>query len=164
MTEPAFETCPEQPYVGKRVVMPMSHFEARVPALMAEVAEWMDRRRMKASGPSFLRYLVIDMPDRIDVEIAYPVDEAPEVDGSVVRGRLMAGRYATLTFTGVDNAVPANKRLIEWIDEQGHEMDSKQTDDGEAFTGRIETLLTDPEREPDQAKWITKVAIKIFGN
>lgn len=28
----------------------------------------------------------------------------------------------------------------------------------------IETLLTDPEAEPDQAKWEIQVAFKIYGN
>lgn len=164
MQEPTFETRPAQPYVGKRVVMAMSEFEERIPAVMREVAEWMRTHGLKPTGPSFLRYLVIDLPDKIDVEVAFPLDEVPEIDGPVLRGTLPGGRYGMLTFTGVENGIPANKRLIEWIDEQGEEMDSKKTDDGEAFTGRIETLLTDPEAQPDQAKWETAVAIKIYGN
>lgn len=164
MQEPSFKTREPQPYVGKRVVMAMSEFEARVPVLMREVAEWMRNHGLEPTGPSFLRYLVIDMPERIDVEVAFPLDQVPEIDGPVLRGTLPGGRYGTLTFTGVEKGIPANKRLIEWIDEQGEEMDSKKTDDGEAFTGRIETLLTDPAEEPDQAKWETAVAIKIYGN
>ena len=38
MQMPTFETRDPQPYVGKRVVMAMSEFEARVPVLMREVA------------------------------------------------------------------------------------------------------------------------------
>jgi effector-binding domain-containing protein len=164
MNEPAFKTRPAQPYVGKRVVMAMSELEERVPALMHEVAEWMRTHGLSPSGPCFLRYMVIDMPDQIDVEVVFPLDELPDIDGPVLRGTLPAGRYAEVSFTGVVNGIQANKRLIEWIDEQGEEMDCKRTDDGEAFTGRIETLLTDPEAEPDQAKWQIQVAIKIFSN
>lgn len=162
MREPKFEERAEQPYVGKRVVMPMRDFPERVPALTDEVAEWMDKHGVAPTGKPFLRYLVIDMPDRIDVEVTFPVEQVPDVDGLILRGTLPAGRYATLAFIGVENGIPANKRLIDWIEEQGETMDAKETDDGQAFVGRVEILLTDPNAEPDQRKWETQVAIKVF--
>ena len=76
-------------------------------------------------------------------------------------GKLPAGRYGALTFTGVKNGIPANKRLIDWISDQGEEVDHHQTKDGDAFAGRVEMLLTDPKEEPDQGKWKTHVAIKL---
>ena len=141
--------------------MPLSKFSDNVPALMQEVSKWLDDHGIKASGKSFLRYNVIDMPDRMDVEVAFPVDELPDGENLVSCGMLPAGWYGTFTFTGVKNAVPANARLIEWIGHQGEEMDCSHTKDGDAFAGRIETLLTDPEAEPDQSKWKTQVAIKV---
>ena len=57
--------------------------------------------------------------------------------------------------------IPANKRLIEWISEQGKHIDAKETDDGLAFVGRVETLLTDTDAEPNQSKWESQVAIKV---
>ena len=76
-------------------------------------------------------------------------------------GKLPAGRYGTLTFTGIQNEIAANARLIDWIGDRGLEMDCHQTADGDAFVGRIETLLTDPQAEPNRRKWETQVAIKV---
>lgn len=163
LDSPRFETRAEQPYVGKRVVMPMSHFETRVPALMQEVSAWLDAHGKKPAGPGFLRYHVVDMPDRMDVEASVPVDAVPEPDDAVTRGTLPAGRYASLVFTGVKNGIDANARLIEWLGTQDTEMDVHHTGDGDVFAGRLETLLTNPQTETDRSRWQTEVAIKVRG-
>lgn len=163
LDSPTFETRADQPYVGKRVVMPMSDFETRVPALMQEVSAWLEAHGMKPAGPGFLRYHVVDMPTRMDVEASVPVDAVPEPDDAVTRGTLPAGRYASLVFTGVKNGIEANARLIAWLRAQNAEMDVHHTDDGDMFAGRLETLLTDPRTEPDQSQWRTEVAIKVRG-
>lgn len=119
--------------------------------------------RNQPSGPSFIRYHVIDMPERMDIEVAFPVEHLPKSDGSVSCGILPAGRYGTLNFTGLKYAVPANGQLISWISSQGKTMDSRQTDEGEAFAGRFETVLTDPVKESDPSKWVTEIAIKLSG-
>jgi hypothetical protein len=119
----------------------------------------LDDHGTKVSGNSFLRYHVIDMPDRMDVEVAFPVDELPVTESSVSYGRLPAGTVRPIDLHGRRKWVPANARLIDWIGDQGKEMDCRHSEDGDAFAGRIETLLTDPQAEPDQSKWNTQVAI-----
>jgi hypothetical protein len=158
---PAFERRPEQAYVGKRVVMPLSAFRDRVPALTQDVSGWLADKGLEASGEPFLRYNIVDMPDRIDVDVAFPVNEQPDADGDLITGILPGGRYGTLTFTGVDNGVASNARLIDWIGAQGERVDSRQTDAGDAFAARIESLLSDPEGEPDPGRWKTRIAIKV---
>jgi hypothetical protein len=101
------------------------------------------------------------MPNRMDVEVAFPVEHAPEPERSVSSGALPAGRYGTLTFTGLENGAAANRRLIEWIVRCGEEPDCSGTPEGDACAGCIETLLTDPQAEPDQTKWKTQVSIKV---
>lgn len=159
--EPKIETRLAQTYIGKRAIMPMSDFETKVPELMAKASEWLDRNGVKATGKPFLRYHVVDMPDRMDVELGIPVDSVPQIAGEVVHGTLPAGRYATLTFTGVRNGVAANKKLIDWIAEQGEEMVVHKSENGDVFNSRYETFLTDAKLEPDKGKWETEVAIKV---
>jgi effector-binding domain-containing protein len=160
--EPKIESRPLQPYVGKRTVMPMSEFQQIIPVLMDEVSKLLDTNQVAPTGNSFIRYHVIDMPDRIDVEVAFPVDQRSDKSASEPPSTLPAGRYAILTFTDVKNGIPANARLVQWIADQGEAMDSHETSDGDAFAGRIETLMTDPQKEPDQSKWQTQVAIKLL--
>ncbi|HEV8613461.1 MAG TPA: hypothetical protein VGQ73_08110, partial [Gemmatimonadales bacterium] len=62
---------------------------------------------------------------------------------------------------GVRNGIKANKALIDWATEKGIAWDRWDTDKGDAFRSRIESYLTDPADEPDQAKWETEVAIRL---
>lgn len=81
--EPKIETRPEQPYVGVRRVMPMSEFAGRIPQMTATVAQWLKAAGRSASGPPFLRYHVIAMPERMDVSLGMPVDVAPPASEGV---------------------------------------------------------------------------------
>jgi effector-binding domain-containing protein len=158
---PKIETRPEQAYVGKRAIMPMSDFETKVPELTAEVSKWLDQNGVEATGKPLLRYHVVDMPDRMDVELAIPVKSVPHAVAGIDHGTLPAGRYATSTFTGVRNGIPANKKLIDWIADQGEEMVVHKSENGDVFKSRYETILTDAKAEPDQDKWETEIAIKV---
>lgn len=156
---PAIETRGERPYVARRVVMPLRDFGARIPVLMAELCGWMEAHNVTPSGAMFLRFHTIDMPQRIDVEAALPVDGTPIAEDAISTGTVPAGRYATLIYTGVENAVAQNRRLINWIAAQGKTMDYEKREDGDHFAARIETLMSDPEDLPTQSQW--QIAIKL---
>lgn len=161
---PTFEKRSAQSYVGQRVVMAMDDFETRLPPLFDKIAAWLRARGIKPSGPVFLRYHVIDMPKRMDVEAAIPIDTLPDTQGVLTSGTLPAGKYGVFRFTNTDGGISANARLIDWIAEQGEEMELQETEEGDAFAGRIETYFTDPEQEPDPSKWEMDVAIKVRGS
>ena len=52
-----------------------------------------------------MRYYVIDMAARMDIEIGWPVAAPVASEGRVAAGVLPAGRYASLVYTGVQNGV-----------------------------------------------------------
>jgi hypothetical protein len=79
-------------------------------------------------------------------------------EGRVAAGEFPAGRYATLIYTGVQNAIPANAALQAWAAERGITWHKWPTDKGEAWGARLETFLTGPEDDPDPATWQTEVA------
>ena len=153
------EMRPGRPYVGTRAVIAMRDFDREIPAMTATVSQWLDAHHARPSGPPFLRYHAIDMPERMDVELGMPTDHVHDAAGQVASGLLPAGRYAVLVYTGVQNGVPANSRLIDWISAQGEHVAQK----GQVFQARYETFLTDPEAEPDQHRWLIEVAIGVSG-
>lgn len=157
---PAFETRAAQPYVGKRVILPLHDFSKTIPALLRDVAMWMADNGVEASGKPFVRYHVIDMPRRMDIEVAFPVADLPNVKGVISRGILPPGRYATLTYIGVENAIAANAKLIAWVAENGARIDCERAEKGEAFAGRIERLLSVESGQDDGQ---TQIAIKTRG-
>lgn len=152
--EPAIVTRPDLYYVGLRKVMPMSDFSREIPAMTKQVFERLAADGLQLAGKAFLRYHVIDMPHRMDVELGVPVSGRAE-------GLLPAGRYAVLTYTGVKNGIAANKRLIDWIAQQGEHAASRASTEGEVFEARFETFLTDDRDGLDQDRWDTEVAIRL---
>lgn len=158
---PRIEHRSERAYAGMRQVMPMSDFDRQIPVLTDEVAAWIADQKLKPAGPSFLRYHVIDMPQRMDVELGIPVDNAPTAGGSIKNSILPSGWYAILTCKGVKESLAANKKLLDWIVEQSEVTDSQPSADGEMFRARCETFLTDANEEPDRDQWAVEVAIKL---
>lgn len=160
---PRIEMRPARPYVGTRTVMPMRDFDREIPAMTATVSGWLDARDVRPSGPPFLRYHVIDMPERMDVELGMPTDLAHDAKGRVASGLLPAGRYAVLEYAGVENGVAANRQLIDWISAQGEQPIAHASQQGQVFQARYETFLTDAGAEPDRHRWIIEVAIQLRG-
>ncbi len=160
---PRIETRPARPYVGTRTVMAMRDFDREIPAMTATVSRWLDVQGVRPSGQPFLRYHAIAMPERMDVELGIPVLHAHDAGGQVESGLLPAGRYAVAVYSGVENGVPANRELIDWISAQGEQPIAHASEKGEVFQSRYETFLTDAEAEPDRHRWRIEVAIQVRG-
>jgi hypothetical protein len=75
---------------------------------------------------------------------------------------LPAGRYAALIYRGVQNGIAGNAALLAWGAAQGLQWDQWSTPQGDAFGGRVEFFLTEPDVEPDPAQWETEVAIRLI--
>jgi effector-binding domain-containing protein len=157
-TEPKLEDRPEQPYVAIRTQVTMQEMGPVIPQLLGEVFAWLGQQGVSPAGPPFMRFVVIDMAAQLDIELGVPVATAMAGAGRVTAGELPAGRYATLVYTGVQNGIPANAALQEWAAGQGITWQKWPTDKGEAWRARIESFLSDPDTEPDPAKWQTEVA------
>ena len=132
-----------------------------IPRLLGEVFAWLEKQGVAPAGAPFIRYHVIDMEAKLDIELGVPVASAVAGDGRISAGVLPAGRYAALIYTGVENGIPANGALLDWGAEQGLVWDTFAAENGDGFGARIESYLTDPDDEPDPAKWETEVAIRL---
>jgi effector-binding domain-containing protein len=162
-TEPKIEHRGEQNCVGIRTQVSMDELgNGIIPQLHDEVLEWLNEQGEKPSGQSILRYYVINMPGRLDIEMVWPVAKPVTGNGRIQATVLPAGQYGFVVYTGdYSGLMEANRVLVDWAKEQGVEWDAWDEPAGHAFRCRYETYLKDPGDEPDSNKWVTEVAIKI---
>lgn len=161
-TQPELQDRSEQPYAGIRTRVSAEEMGSGIiPRLIDEVFTWLQAQQIAPAGPPFMRYYVIDMAARMDIEIGWPVAAPVASEGRVAAGVLPAGRYASLVYTGVQNGVAGNKALIDWAAENGIHWDRWDDPNGDAFRARVETFLTGPDDDPDPGNWDTEVAIKL---
>jgi effector-binding domain-containing protein len=162
ISEPKIENRSAQHYMGIRTQVPTSDLPVVIPQFIGEVAAWLGKQGAAPAGAPFIRYHVINMPGRLDIEIGFPVASALSGDNRVKAGVLPAGRYGTVLYTGnYDGLMEANRVLIEWAREKGIEWDTYPSDMGDGFGARFETYLTNPDEEPDLSKHQTIVAIRL---
>ena len=162
LTEPKIDERPEQPYVGIRNQVTLAEMGAGlIPQLIGEVFGWLGQHDIEPAGPPFLRFHVINMDGKMDVELGIPTASTVAGDGRVRAGSLPAGRYASLIYTGIANGIPANKELIDWATEQGLVWDTYEDPGGDGFVSRYEIYMDGPEEHPDPAEWRTEVAIRL---
>ena len=77
-------------------------------------------------------------------------------------GSLPAGQYVVLRHSGpYGGLIASNGALQRWAQEQGITLDSWDTPEGTAWSGRAEHYLTNPATEADPAKWQVDVAYRV---
>lgn len=160
-TDPQIEERTAQHYAGIRVQVPVQEFQVIIPQLIDEVVSWLGAYDITPDGPPLMRFHVINMDGKMDVELGVRVATVVSGDDRISAGIIPAGRYATLIYTGVENGIASNAALIDWAMRQGLVWDRWDTPDGDAFGARVEFYLTEPEDEPDPAQWETEVAIRL---
>jgi effector-binding domain-containing protein len=161
ISEPKLEDRNEQHYVAIRSQTPMNELDHVIPQSLGEVFAWLGKQGIAPAGAPLVRYLVINMMEKLDIEVGVPVANVVSGEGHIHAGTLPAGRYASLVYTGIDNGIKANAALLDWGAQKGLVWDSWETESGDAFGARFESFLTNPDEEPDRAKWETEVAIRL---
>jgi effector-binding domain-containing protein len=127
-----------------------------------EVFSWLAARGIAPAGSPFFRYLVIDMPGRIEVEAGVPTADQVSGDGEIVAGVLPAGRFATVTHHGdYSGLVDATAELLAWAAERELKWDTADTPLGERWGCRLEVLETSPRFVPDPADWLTDLVFRL---
>jgi effector-binding domain-containing protein len=157
--KPKIDTRPKQVYMGIRSIAPFKGMSKVIGNIAEKVNSWVDENKVKTAGPPFLRFHVIDMRGFMDISFGFPMRKALPDDGDIKADVIPAGRYASLIYSG--GGVSANRALIEWVRAQGMDFDRWDTEQGDNFSGRYETYLTDPKIEPRKSKWKIEVAIKL---
>src|SRR5690349_7142938 len=157
--EPQITERAEQHYAGIPVAVTMDGLSSAVDSAFPELFGWLAGQGIAPAGPPLIRYLVIDMPGEMQVEMAVPVATPITSSGRIQPGVLPGGRYAVLRHTGpYDGLVASNAALQRWAQEHAIEFDTWDTPQGSAWRSRFEHYLTDPSQEPYPAKLETDVA------
>src|SRR5258708_216791 len=164
ITEPKLENRTDQHYMAIRTQVTMEQLNTVIPQGIGEVFAWLGQRGVVSPCAPFIRYHVIDMGAKFDVEIGVPVVNTLSGDDRVHAGVLPAGRYASLVYTGIDNGMKGNAALIDWGAKQGLVWDTWKDANGDGFGGRFESFITDPAIQPDRAEWDTEVGIRLADN
>jgi effector-binding domain-containing protein len=156
---PKIDKRPKQVYMGIRTIAPFKGMPIVLDRISKELNAWVDENKVKPSGPPFLRFHVIDMRGFMDISFCVPVRKALPDKGNVKADVIPAGQYASLIYSG--GGISANRALIEWVRAQGMDFDRWDTEQGDNFSGRYETYLTDPKIERRKSRWKIEVAIKL---
>lgn len=159
ITEPKLEDRNAQHYVGIRSQVTMQKLAAAIDRL-GEVFTWLASKGVAPTGAPFVRYLVIDMEAKLEIDVAWPVASTMTGEGDIIADALPAGRYVTLLYAGdYSNLVGVVAELLAWAEKKGLVWDKWPTSPrGEGWRARIETYLTNPAEEPDPQKWQTELA------
>ena len=157
--KPKIDQRPKHTYMGIRTIAPFKGMSKVIDRISKELNVWVNEQEIKPSGPPFLRFHVIDMRGFMDISFCVPVKKALPDDGDVKADFIPAGRFASLVYSG--GGISGNRALIEWVRAKGMDFDRWDTEQGDNFSGRYETYLTDPNVEPRKSKWKIEVAIKL---
>ena len=153
-TEPRLIQRDKQPYVAIRTTVTLKDYGTKAPPLWPEVVKWLAARGMKPSGPPLARYVVVDMPKEMQLEIGFPVSKAVKGDKRVISGFLPAGKYVEVVHKGdYSGMIPANAALQEWAQKQGLQWKMS----GNTWIGRVEFNRVDPGDTTDSSKWETQI-------
>jgi hypothetical protein len=74
--EPQIQVRGAQHYAGIRMIVTMDSISDAVDEAFPELFGWLAGNGIAASGPPFIRYLVIDMTAELEIELAVPVGRA----------------------------------------------------------------------------------------
>lgn len=151
----------DQPYAAIRAQVSMSSIP-EIADRIAEVLAHLADRGIEPAGPPFLKYDVLGPGEALEVEAGVPVFDVSEGAGAVAFSILRGGRFATMTHRGpYDGLTDANRRLLEWGEQQGARWDVDERAGAEAWGARLEVYTTDPRETPDPADWVTDLLFRL---
>ena len=164
LTDPIFEDRPAQSYAYIDFTVTMQEMQKPAAEGFPALFGWLAKHGVTPVGAAFYNYRRIDMARTLDVEAGVPVERMGEGDETVRFGTLPAGRYVVVTHTGhFDGLYDATSKLIGWARDNGVQWDMEARPDGDHFACRLEIYESDPDEEPDPAKWVTQLAFKVKG-
>ena len=154
-----------QPYAAIRSQIKMSQIGALLPEHWPAVFGWIAQQKQEPVGSPFIRYVEIQMPDSIVVDVGIPTAVELEGDEVVSTGTLAGGEFASTLYTGdYAQLTSANAALLDWGRDNEVAWDCYLEQGHEHWAVRLESYLTDPGSHPDPSTWQTQIAFKLVEN
>ena len=160
---PYVEMKAEQPYAAIPVQVTLREW-GKTAAMVPEVLDWIAKKGVKAVGAPFYRYWCIGGQDEeFTLEVGVPIEHMVTGDDRVVASSIPGGSYATAIHRGHPDMLAGSlDELEKWARAEGLEFDKRWEEEEEIWNGRFEFYLTDPETEPDPAKWEIELAFLLM--
>jgi effector-binding domain-containing protein len=165
LSEPKIEHRNQRYYLSISRTIPIGQISQVLPPLIPQVHQWMNDRKIKASGPDFFLYKSINANHELECEAGLPIDllmagDGPiEGDSLIGLGSFPEGRYASLIYTGdFKDMLQGHMALERWIKEKGLKEKIETVQGVTKWGARTEFYLVDPELEADPSKWQTEIA------
>lgn len=137
----------EQPTAGVRERVPMTELTAFFSRAFAETMTALQAQGLHPVGPPYGKYYG-PPTETVDVEAGYPVAAAFAPAGRVVPGVLPGGRGVAAVHVGPYDSMESTYSEVE------HYFTTSALTPGAVMW---ESYLTDPEGEPDPARWQTQI-------
>ncbi|HLQ18620.1 MAG TPA: GyrI-like domain-containing protein, partial [Tabrizicola sp.] len=155
LTMPQIVSHPPQPVLVRRANVTMGSLDTIGPATLDAVRDAMAAERIRATGPGFFRYDLINMACDMQMAFGYPVAPGTTAPGDLSLETLPAGRYISVTHNGhPDELYDVNILLIEWSKVRQVQWDVEETPEGDRFAARLEIFHTDAG--PPSDAWVTE--------
>jgi effector-binding domain-containing protein len=136
-----------QPMVSIRTSCRVAEIGPALAEILPEVFHYLDKRKVRPSGPPFTRYHSYD-GSICEIEAGMPVPEPQPGEGRVAAGELPGGTVASCIHEGPYEELPAAHDAIDaWMKKNGKKSRGPQW----------ESYITDPGKEPDPHKRQTEL-------
>jgi len=145
------EQQPREPYVAVRTTVRMADIGEHMGLLFGQLFEWLGTNNVTPIGPPFARYLAVG-PEEVEFEVGVPVGAPVAASAPFIAGvRPETAVAKTLHVGPYDGMEAAYTAVMDWLGENG-----------KLVTGAMwEVYESDPDQEPDPAKWRTWVYFPI---
>lgn len=145
------KTIAAQPIATIRVTIRPDEMGGILAQLFPEVAGWMAKTGIDMAGAPFALYHSVS-DEAIDLEAGCPVEKSVTGEGRIRGSDLPAGEAAVAIHMGpFEQLRETSAALFAWIAKQ----------DREPAGPFWESYQTDPQLEPDPAKWRTEICVPL---
>jgi effector-binding domain-containing protein len=149
-----------QPYVAICTAATIKEMPGVVPKFFPELLAFLKKHDVTPDGPVFVRFLVIDMADKLQIEVGVPVKKAMKGAEGIVARTIPAGKYVSSHFIGIEY-MRANAELQEWAKARHLKFDCTEKGHASHWKSRVEFYIDGPQDEPDPKKWRSEILYKL---
>ena len=138
---PAFQ------FVSLRSEVDLKDISTQMGVMYGQLMNFINKNNLMMTNMPYAIYHKID-GTMIDLECGIPVDKVIEPRGSILAGTMPAETCATADHIGsYSNLEKTHAFIQKWIQNNGFHLNGSP----------MERYLTDPQKEPDQSKWVTAI-------
>lgn len=134
-------------FISLRKEVELEDISNQMGMMYAKLTNFINQNNLIMANMPYAIYHKVD-GDMIDLECGMPVDTVIEAQDNILTGTMPAGKCATADHIGPYSNLEKTHRFIQkWIQDNGFHLNGSP----------MERYLTDPQKEPDQSKWVTAI-------